>query len=139
MMTMVINLLGLENPDYYLGIYIMVEKEGEDESGQFITSILNSKIPLNAYMNVMQDELQKNLSLQNTQINFTEVKESYFAGADALICTFRHNSAGLDYRGELKTFHCGERTVYIFIQEASDDISENKDGFKMMNSSFSCG
>ena len=26
MMTMVINLLGFENPDYYLGLYIMVDR-----------------------------------------------------------------------------------------------------------------
>ena len=96
------------------GMYIMVEKEGEDETGQFIVSVLNNSIPLQTYMDIMKDELFKTLSLSNTQIHFTPVESENYNGVEALTCKFVHDANQLNFRGELKAFHCGEKNSLPF-------------------------
>jgi hypothetical protein len=121
-----------------MGAYIMIEKSGEDESGQFIASLLDSKIPLKEYMDLVKKQLTESLSIQKAEIKYSEVSEENFNGAKALVCNFEHNSAGLDFRGELMAFYCGNRTIQIFIQEAKADAAKNKSGLDMLSSSFIC-
>ena len=121
-----------------MGAYIMVEKNGADESGQFIASILDTKIPLKEYMDLVKKQLSESLSIQKAEISFSDVLEENFNGAKSLVCSFDHNSAGLDFRGELKAFYCGDKTIQIFIQEAKADAAKNKSGLDMLSSSFIC-
>jgi hypothetical protein len=121
-----------------IGAYIMVEKEGEDESGQFIASLLDTKIPLKEYMDLVKNQLLQSLSSHQSKVNFSEVSEEDFNGAKAVVCKFDHNAADLNFQGELKAFYCGEKTVQIFIQEEKSDAPKNKTGLDLLVSSFKC-
>lgn len=121
-----------------VGAYIMVEKNGEDESGQFIASLLETKVPLLEYMDLVKNQLLQSLSLHETKVNFSEISEEEFNGEKALVCTFDHNAVDLNFQGELKAFYCGDKTVQIFIQEEVSDAPKNKPGFDLLTSSFSC-
>ncbi len=121
-----------------MGTYIMVEKDGEDESGQFIASIVNNKIPLRDYMDLVKDQLNQNLSLQESTITFSDLKEEVFNGTKALIYTFEHNAVDLNFQGALKSFHCGDKTIHILIQEEKSDMPKNKKGLDILKKSFSC-
>lgn len=109
-----------------------------DESGQFIVSIIFGHIPLSEYMSMMRQQMKDNLMYRNTEISFSEVKEQDFNGAASLSAHFKHQSGGLDYRGELHTFYCGENTIYLFIQEALEDQDRNKKGLSRMAKTFKC-
>ena len=120
------------------GTYIMVEKEGDDESGQFIASLLNTKIPLANYLDLLKEELSRNLSLQKSSITFSDISKEDYNGFNAMACKFEHDAVELNFRGELKAFYCGGKTVHIFTQEERGDAVKNKPGFDLLLNSFTC-
>jgi hypothetical protein len=123
------------------GNYIMVEKQGENpenESGQFIVSILDKIVPLNAYMELMRQQLTQQMTMMKNEIQFTETELTEFAGQEALKAHFKFEQSGQSYRGVLQTFLCGEKTIYLFVQEAEEDASRNVKGFDILRNSLAC-
>lgn len=123
------------------GNYIMVERQGEnpeEESGQFIVSILNKIVPLNAYMELMRNQLTQQMSILKVEISFTDTELTEFAGKESLKAHFKFEQEDKMYRGILQTFVCAQKTIYLFVQEAEEDASKNAKGFDVLRNSLTC-
>ncbi len=129
-----------EMPIPEAGVLVMVEKQGEDESGQFMVSVLDGdQVALNNYMDVMRDEILKNLNSQGASSNFSDVRKAQYNNIDVLVCEYTHGSGGLDFSGSLKTFYCNGKTIYLFTQSEKEDHPKNKAGIEMLERTFACG
>ncbi len=123
------------------GHYIIIEKQSEnpdEESGQFIISILEKSLLLDSYMQLMRDQLTQQMSILKTEIKFTKTEYTEFAGKEGLKSNFMYEQEGRNYRGELLTFNCNEKTIYLLKQEAEEDAVKNAKGFDLIRNSLVC-
>ncbi len=127
-----------ESPIPGVGIYIMVEKQGDDESGQLIASVINKKLPLSGYMGEMQKQLKESFELNRAKYSFDEIQTQGTGDQETLNCKFKHTIHGLDFTGTMKAFFCNEKTIYLFTQEAVADTKKNKSGFDLLHKTFKC-
>jgi len=127
-----------EAPIPEVGMFITVEKEGDDESGIFSIGVLDEKVSINEQMNMMKERMQQSMSISGVTVNYTATKSETFNGIKTLSCTFDYTNEALSFDGELRAFHCGEKTIYILIQEEAGDKARNAEGLHILNSSFNC-
>lgn len=127
-----------EQPILDLGVQILIEKEGEDESGQFILNILNKKIPIEAQLQNLKKGMSDSYSLQAVSLDFTADDRQDFNGVESIATSFKYQQSGLDFVGLLRTMQCGDQTISILIQEELDDARQNKAGFEILKNSLTC-
>jgi hypothetical protein len=116
------------------GYYLSVEKSGFDASGLVTLTWINGTIDSWDYLEIIQEEF-KNQKLLNG-LEFQSVRDDSFNGIQSISCDFKFNGFGLKHSGVIYVFVKGENTYSIIKQEAIEDISKNKNGFELIESTF---
>lgn len=116
------------------GYYLSIEKTGLEASGLLTLTWINKIIDSHEYLGMIQEEY-KNQRLVN-DLEFQSVRDNNFNGIQSISCDFKFNTLGLDHRGVIYVFVNKENTYSIIKQEAVEDISKNKEGFDLIESTF---
>ena len=116
------------------GYYLSVEKAGFDASGLITLTWINGVLDSRDYLEIIQEEY-KNQKLLNG-LEFQSARDDSFNGIQSISCDFKFNTFGVKHRGVIYVFVRGENTYSIIKQEAIEDISNNKNGFELIEGSF---
>jgi len=116
------------------GYYLSVEKAGFDASGLITLTWINGVLDSRDYLEIIQEEY-KNQKLFNG-LEFQSARDDSFNGIQSISCDFKFNIFGVKHRGVIYVFVRGENTYSIIKQEAIEDISNNKNGFELIEGSF---
>ncbi|MBN1759587.1 MAG: hypothetical protein JW863_14770 [Chitinispirillaceae bacterium] len=124
-----------EQEDYgESGYYLSVEKKGFDESGLMTVTWINAIRDSMDYLEIIQQEYRKQKLLKN--LEFAPIRKSTFNGMPSLSCDFKFKTIGVGHNGTIYVFLKGGKTYSIIRQEALEDVSKNKEGFELLESSF---
>ena len=69
-------------------------------------------------------------------LEFQPVRDNDFNGIESISCDFKWNTLGMKHSGVIYVFLRGENTYSIIKQEAIEDVSKNKKGFDLIESTF---
>ena len=116
------------------GYYLSIEKSGFDASGLLTLTWINGILDLREYLEIIQEEYKNQKLLTN--LDFQAARDNDFNGIQSISCNFKLNTFGLDHTGVIYVFVVGENTFSIIKQEVIEDISKNKMGFDLIESTF---
>ena len=116
------------------GYYLSVEKRGLNASGLLTITWINVVTDSHDYLETIQEEF-KNQKLLN-DLEFQSARDNSFNGIQSISSDFKFSTLGLKFRGVIHIFIKGENTYSIVKQEAIEDISKNKKGFKLIETTF---
>ncbi|MFW5804826.1 MAG: hypothetical protein ACOCWG_06310 [bacterium] len=114
--------------------YLSVEKKGIYESGLVIITWINGNIGKHEYLRMIQ-ESYKNQKLFN-DLEFETAKNITFNGIQSISCVYYCSTLGVKIKGVVYVFLIGEKTFSFTKQGALEDISKNKKGFELIESTF---
>jgi hypothetical protein len=116
------------------GYYLSVEKTGFDASGLLTLTWINGVLDSRDYLEIIQEEYKNQKLLNN--LEFQSARDDSFNGIQSISCDFKFNTLGVEHSGVIYVFVRGENTYSIIKQEAIEDISKNKQGFELIESTF---
>ena len=116
------------------GFYMSVKKEGYIASGILTLTRINGTLDPNRYLEITQEQYKTQKVLND--LEFQSVQDYDFNGIPAISCDFKFDIEGLEHTGVVYVFKSGDSTYSIIRQEAIDDISKNKQGFDLIESTF---
>lgn len=116
------------------GYYLSVEKEGFNSSGLLTITWVNVILNSSEYLKIIQDELETQIALSD--LKFELAQDVTYNGMQSISCNFTFNTLGVKHRGIIYVFLNGQKTYSIIKQEALEDISKNKEGFDLIESTF---
>lgn len=116
------------------GYYLSVEKNGIDESGLITITWFQGYIDSKDYIEILQNEYENQILLNDLEFDSSVL--STFNGIESISCDFHFSVLGINHKGKVYVFSRGNRTFSIVRQEAIEDISKNKEGFELIESSL---
>jgi hypothetical protein len=116
------------------GYYLSIEKAGFDASGLLTLTWINGILDSHEYLEIIQEEYENQRLLND--LEFQSARDNNFNGIQSISCDFKFKTLGLEHRGTIYVFVSGENTYSIIKQEAIEDISKNKEGFDLIESTF---
>lgn len=119
------------------GYYLSIEKDGFEESGLITVTYLEDSLELYSYMQLLQINYQDEMHFEDHKFN--TIREGEFNGIDCISSKFTFNALGLEYKGVLYVLVSENKTFSLLFQEAIEDTSINKEGFKTVKSTFRIG
>lgn len=117
------------------GFYLALEKSGMDESGLVTITWFHSDVPEETFLVILQDEFYKNYD-ENSDLVFSEIYDSKFAGINCKASDFEFSLFGLEHNGTIFSFRTQGKSFAILKQEATEDTAKNSSGFKSIESNF---
>lgn len=124
-----------EQDDLYgQGYYLSVEKNELDGSGLFMVTWISELIDLHEYMVMMQNEFKAESLFQD--LRFQPAQKSFFNRISTLSSGFTFTVLGIEHQAVIHFFQHKGRTFYLIKQEAIEDIIHNKEGFELIESTF---
>ncbi|RZJ71701.1 hypothetical protein [Flavobacterium sp.] len=119
-----------------IGYYLAAQKEGLSSSGLFTLSWVKGDLDANENLQTYQSEMNSNMTYSSSGLVFTPTKPGKFAGNETLSCDFTANILTVKHHGTLHCFHLKGRTYTVLIQEADEDVSDNKEGYELIEKTF---
>lgn len=116
------------------GYYLCIEKKGVSESGLITFTWVETAIGSLEYIHRLQQEFRNQELITN--LGFTPPKKSRFNKIPSISCDFHFKTLGVSYSGVIYAFTFGQKTFSVIKQDALEDISKNKSGFKLIESTF---
>lgn len=116
------------------GYYLSVEKAGFEASGIVTITWINNIIDSHDYLQLLQEEYENQKMLK--ELEFQPAREAKFNGIQCIASELNFKTLGVAHRGIMYVFTSGEKSYSIIRQEAIEDISKNKDGFDLIESTF---
>ena len=116
------------------GYYLSVEKEGFNSSGLVTLTWFNEELNPQEYLGIIQEEYESQTVLKN--LEFQPARDNNINGIESISCDFKCSTLGVKHSGVIYVFVKGENTYAIIKLTAVEDISENKNGFDLFESTF---
>jgi len=116
------------------GYFLSIEKTGFDASGLLTITWINEILDSSEYIELIQEEYENQRLLSDME--FESARNNNFNGIQSISCDFRFKAMGIKHRGIVHVFLKNEKTYSIVKQEALEDISINKQGFDLIESTF---
>lgn len=123
----------LDNQGYYLSI----EKDGINSSGIITLSWVNFELEIIEWINVHKDEMRNNFIYKNSNLVFKDIYENKFNQLNTTSIEFTVSILGIKHQGIIHFFHEKGKTFSLLIQEAIEDKKKNRNGFELIEQSFS--
>lgn len=115
--------------------YIAVEKEGLDSSGLVTVISFDYTMDLDDMIEMNIEELRNNSFINN--LNVESIEDDQYNTITSRKATFDFSTMGLKHQGNIIAFS-GENSSYVLLsQEALEDHAVNKQGFEIIENSFS--
>ena len=125
-----------EGPIEDQGYSISIEKDGLNSSGLLAVSWLNDSLDLNAYMEIYLEEMKGNAVYKTSNITFEPFSDSQYNKNNSLSVKYKLSLLSVAHTGVIHIFYGNNKTVAILRQEAVEDLGENKDGFELLERTF---
>ena len=125
-----------QQPIEEIGYYIAAQKDGFSSSGLFTLTWVKGDLDLAGNIKIYQEEMQNNVVYKSSNLAFTEVKPSKFAGHETLASDFSAKIISVQHRGTIHAFLHNGVTYTVLVQEANDDEDDNKEGFELIEKTF---
>jgi hypothetical protein len=119
------------------GYYLSIEKDGFGSSGLMTISWANDSIDLNQDLEIYQNSLKNNIIYKNSVLDFDQPFDTVFNADSSIASKFKVTLLSVKHEGIMYCFYKNGKTITIIKQEAVEDKKENKNGFDIIEKSFS--
>ena len=122
------------------GYYVSVEKDGWDSSGLMSISWINENVDLDSWFIACREDFVSEYQMLGSDFDrdMSRAHPVQFGRYSGLISEFTSSFFGVDHEGTLFCFQAGGKAFFILRQEALEDHYENTNGFRIIESSFTC-
>jgi len=121
------------------GYYLSCEKEGKNASGIVTIRWINDTVSTSNMVDQYINGLRQNFAEKNAKrMLFGTPEPAKVSNFNGVSADFSFSLMDIQHRGQIGSFHASGKTFTILMQEATEDIAENKPGFAAIMSSFSC-
>ncbi|WP_103072340.1 hypothetical protein [Aquimarina sediminis] len=118
------------------GYYLSIEKDGLNSSGIITLSWINRELDLNNWITIYKNELRNDINFSNSNLRFAKESRDKFNTINTMSVKFTASIHGLKHEGIIHFFYENNKAFAIIKHEAIEDKTKNKDGFELIERSF---
>jgi hypothetical protein len=118
------------------GYYLAMEKDGIDASGLVAITWVTDSMDLDLWLEGYVSGLANNAIYKNANLVLEDPVETTYNGIYAKAQSFTCSILTVGHRATIYSLHGKNKTICIMKQEATEDISENAEGFEAIEKSF---
>jgi hypothetical protein len=121
------------------GYYLSCEKTGVNASGLVTVSWVNEERSLAEIAVAYADNLTENFVAKKADPKMSAQQKSTYNNIPAVKMGYTMKLMGTSFHGTIYCFHLCDKTITVLVQEADEDVKENKAGIHEIEGSFKCG
>lgn len=115
---------------------VTIEKDGLNSSAIFVMTYIYSEYDLNEWLMLVEADMKDNIIYKNADIEFGLPYKDEYGKFHTHSAKYSCSLMGLEHEGVIHTFHGGNKTFAILIQEAVEDHDKNTNGFIEIEENF---
>lgn len=115
---------------------LSIERRGFDESGIVNVVWFDYEIDLLESVETLKEGMTEETIYKYSDLEMEKMSKLSYNGQETLGFKYKASIIGVKHTGVIHTFNKDGKTVWLIVQEATEDSKKNKSGFKTIEDSF---